>query len=82
MPGKPRVECPGAIYHVLSRANGKGKIPVHEGVQRSAIGKVSSCHMFRHAMAALMLENGADLRCVQQMLGLKRVGPRKVVNWA
>ena len=26
MPGKPRVEYPGAIYHVMSRANGKGKI--------------------------------------------------------
>ena len=26
MPRKPRVEYPGAIYHVMSRANGKGKI--------------------------------------------------------
>ena len=26
VPGKPRVEYPGAIYHVMSRANGKGKI--------------------------------------------------------
>jgi len=26
MPRKLRVEYPGAIYHVMSRANGKGKI--------------------------------------------------------
>ena len=26
MPRKPRIEYPGAIYHVMSRANGKGKI--------------------------------------------------------
>jgi hypothetical protein len=26
MPRQLRVECPGAIYHALNRANGKGKI--------------------------------------------------------
>ena len=38
-------------------------------VQKAAIGKQGSCHLFRHAMATQMLENGADIRFIQAMLG-------------
>jgi len=38
-------------------------------VDGANIGKRGACHMFRHVMATLMLENGADIRYIQQMLG-------------
>jgi integrase/recombinase XerD len=38
-------------------------------VERADIGKRGSCHLFRHTMATLMLEGGADIRFIQQMLG-------------
>lgn len=33
------------------------------------IRKGGSCHIFRHTMATLMLENGADIRFIQEILG-------------
>jgi integrase/recombinase XerD len=38
-------------------------------VKRSGIGTPGACHLFRHTMATLMLEGGADIRFIQQMLG-------------
>ena len=38
-------------------------------VTKAEIGKAGACHLFRHTMATLMLENGADIRFIQQMLG-------------
>ena len=42
---------------------------VHRYIEKSGIGKQGRCHLFRHTMATLMLENGADIRYIQQMLG-------------
>jgi len=38
-------------------------------VQKANLGKTGACHLFRHTMATLMLEGGADVRYIQQMLG-------------
>ena len=42
---------------------------VGQHVRVSGVSKKGSCHMFRHTMATLMLEGGADIRYVQAMLG-------------
>jgi len=42
---------------------------VRTHVDAADIGKRGSCHMFRHCLATFMLENGADIRYIQQMLG-------------
>jgi integrase/recombinase XerD len=38
-------------------------------VSAAGLNKSGSCHLFRHTMATLMLENGADIRFIQAMLG-------------
>lgn len=42
---------------------------VRDYIKQAQIGKSGSCHLFRHTMATLMLENGADIRYIQAMLG-------------
>lgn len=42
---------------------------LHSKIAASGIGKPASAHLFRHTMATLMLEGGADVRYVQAMLG-------------
>ena len=38
-------------------------------VKQAGITRPASCHLFRHTMATLMLDNGADIRFIQEMLG-------------
>ena len=47
-------------------------------VQAAGLGKDGSCHMLRHTMATLMLENGADIRFIQQMLGHEHLSTTQI----
>lgn len=38
-------------------------------IDAAKLGKTGACHLFRHTMATLMHENGADIRHIQEILG-------------
>jgi integrase/recombinase XerD len=42
---------------------------VRERIEAAKLGKGGACHLFRHTMATLMHENGADIRHIQAILG-------------
>lgn len=65
-------EDPGAVFIA---ANGERLGPkwlssqVSRYIEAAGVGKRGSCHLFRHSTATLMLEGGADVRYVQELLG-------------
>ena len=42
---------------------------VRRYVGAAKIGKMGGCHLWRHTVATMMLENGADIRVIQELIG-------------
>jgi integrase/recombinase XerD len=72
---RPQLAISGGEGRLFVSATGEGLTPsgvthlVRRRVLESGIGKKGGCHLFRHTCATLMLEGGADIRYIQEMLG-------------
>ncbi len=58
---------PGGLTHHVGRY-----------IRLSGVRENGSCHLFRHTMATLMLENGADTRWIQTMLGHANISTTQI----
>jgi integrase/recombinase XerD len=69
---------------VFLTSNGASFTPNHlswlarQYVKSAGIAKGGACHIFRHTMATLMLEGGADIRYIQAMLGHVRLDTTQI----
>jgi integrase/recombinase XerD len=46
---------------------------VRKTIEAAQVSRVGSCHLFRHSCATHMLEGGADIRFIQQLLGHEKL---------
>ena len=51
---------------------------VKKYIEQAGINKPGACHIFRHTMATLMLDNGADIRHIQMILGHSQLSTTEI----
>lgn len=72
---RPRLLVDPAVKHLFLNQYGQPLSPdglswrVRDYFRQAGITKRGACHLFRHTMATAMLDNGADIRHVQEILG-------------
>ena len=72
---RPRLLSDPSVKHLFINQYGQPLSPdglswrVRDYFQQAGITKRGACHLFRHTMATAMLDNGADIRHVQEILG-------------
>lgn len=70
--------------HIFLSQEGQAITPNHltyiarERIKQGGITKPGSCHLFRHSMASHMLDNGADIRHIQEILGHKHISSTQI----
>jgi integron integrase len=68
------VQIPGTPLRVRWHLHEKSvQHAVRRAVQRAGIMKPASCHTLRHSFATHLLQRGADIRTIQELLGHKDV---------
>ena len=72
---RPQLVDDSATAILFLTSTGRGLHPNHLSalvrryLEGAGIAKPGACHLFRHCVATLMLERGADVRFIQAMLG-------------